>query len=368
MESFLAFLNNPLYVSLFVILLSSLVGFYVNSRVRDRCLRDFDDYVVTIEHKTGKMVWGTLRTYSTGLEVIYPAAHHDLEGHVEYSYIVYDSEIGALQAIYRFHDHQPEKDARRRAWDIRRTYQPSIFGRARRGLRNLVSTFKDAIVQATNTILGQRTAQSPQNLVLSQHQELTKSGAQLFSGAVGNAYEPILERYIGQYVVAEILRGKAIEEESGILKEYSSKYIELLNAKVEVPLSVYLSRPEDQASTEVQVVPTEDAVRVTNLLARTLLVRAVRRGEGVRELEIAVDPQQTVEIPLTEEEAGEPVELEIGVRCLADLIVPRAAAVIRHAGKREELTLDALLGLDDLPQLPWGKRLLGEHEPKMPAV
>ncbi|MBN1641780.1 MAG: hypothetical protein JXA09_11140 [Anaerolineae bacterium] len=368
MESFQAFLNNPLYVSLFVILLSALVGFYVNSRVRDRCLRDFDGYTVTIEHKTGKMTWGVLRTYSTGLEVVYSTGHRDPEGHVEYSYILYDNETSTLQAIYRFHDHQTAQHARRREHDIARTYQPSIVSRARRSLRNLFNTFKDAIVQASNAILGQRAAQRPQNLVLSRYQDLTSSGVQLVSGTLGNAYEPILERHIGQYVVAELLRGEAIEEEYGILKEYSPKYVELLNAKVEVPLAVYLQRTEGQASDEVPVAPIGDAIRVTNPLPRTLLVQAVRRGKAAREVEVAVEPQQTVEVALTEEERGETIELEIGVRCLADLVVPRAVAAIRHAGKREALTLDVLLGLDDLPQLPWVRRLLGERERRMPPL
>ena len=42
-------LNNALYVSILVILISSLASFYVRTRARDRCLRDFDEYrVVTL--------------------------------------------------------------------------------------------------------------------------------------------------------------------------------------------------------------------------------------------------------------------------------------------------------------------------------
>ncbi|MFL7810538.1 MAG: hypothetical protein AB8I80_18010, partial [Anaerolineae bacterium] len=156
MSSFMDFLNNPLYVSIFVILVTSLVGFYVNSRVRDRCLRDFDGYAVTIEHDPGTVVWGRLRTYSAGLEVVYAAAHHDTQGHEENSYILYGSELNGLQAVYRFHDDQLPRNQRRRERDIRRTYKPSIYRRMRRALRNVFSTFRDAIVQTTNTLLGRR--------------------------------------------------------------------------------------------------------------------------------------------------------------------------------------------------------------------
>lgn len=45
-------------------------------------------------------------------------------------------------------------------------------------------------------------------------------------------------------------------------------------------------------------------------------------------------------------------------RCLRDLAVPRTSALVRHAGKQEKLTWEEWLGLDDLPSLPWLKRLV----------
>jgi hypothetical protein len=56
------------------------------------------------------------------------------------------------------------------------------------------------------------------------------------------------------------------------------------------------------------------------------------------------------------------VSLEIDVRCLADLILPRGVAAVRHAGRREALSLDILLGLDELPRVPWVKRLFGDRK------
>ena len=114
MQALTSFMNNPLAISVFVILISSLVGFYVNSRVRDRCLRDFDGFMVTVEDKAGKIAWGTLRTYSSGMELKYASTMQDAEGHVENSYILYDKELANLQAIYRLHDDQTERSQRRR--------------------------------------------------------------------------------------------------------------------------------------------------------------------------------------------------------------------------------------------------------------
>jgi hypothetical protein len=362
MSAFTDFINNPLYVSIFVILITSLVGFYVNSRVRDRCLRDFDGYAVTIEHGAGTVVWGRLRTYSAGLELVYAAVHRDREGHDENSYILYGSEMGGLQAVYRFHDDQSPRNQRRREADIRRTYKPTIFRRTRRALRNIFSTFRDAIVQTTNALLGRRMQQTPQSTMTGQYQQLTSSGAQLLSGTFGNAYEPILERYIGQYVVLEIARGDTVEEEYGILKEYSAKYVELLNVKVEVPLKVYQARQADDGQAEIGISPCDSLVRVTNPLPQALLVEAIVRDGSERSVEVPVPAGGSAEIQLADDEVGQAIELRIGVRRIADLVVPRTIALIRHAGRRETLSLEELLGLDDLPGLPWVRRLFGERE------
>jgi hypothetical protein len=143
-------LNNALYVSILVILISSLVGFCVQLRARDRCLRDFDGFAVTAEDKEGKVAWGTLRAYSSGIELLYTSVYEDAEGHVENSYILCEKELRNLQAIYRLHDEQSTQNQLRRQRDMRRTYQPTLFSRIGRALRSLFNMFKDAIVQTLN--------------------------------------------------------------------------------------------------------------------------------------------------------------------------------------------------------------------------
>jgi hypothetical protein len=296
------------------------------------------------------------------VELLYATEHWDIEGHVENSYILYSADLANLQAMYRFHDDQTEKGQARRTRDIRRTHKPSIFARAGRAMRNFFSTFKDAIVKTINTVLGYRAAQQPQAVILSKSEELTSSGAQLLSGALGNAYEPILERYIGQYVVIEILHDGVWEEEYGILKEYSAKYVELLNVKIEVPLSMYLKGRPFKGTTPIQVDPLQEVVHVTNNLPRTVLVEGVKVEEETRKVSVPIESGQEVNIELSEIERDKPVELDVSVRSMADLIVPRTLAVVRHAGKREKLSLDTLLGLDDLPYHPWVRRLLGGED------
>ena len=353
-------LNNPLYVSILVILISSLIGVYVRSNSRDRCMRDFDEFKVTLEDQSGKIAWGELNVYSSGVELLYSSAHRDDQGHVENSYILYENELATLNAIYRFHHELSPENQLRRTIEIRRTYQPNIFRRTGRALRNAVSTFKDAIVQTTSAVLGHRAAQQPQNLMLSQHQKLTDSGAQLLTVAVGNAYEPILERYIGQYVVLEVLRDGTVEEVYGILKEYSARYIELLNIKMEAPIHVYLKDRIVPGLPPVPIEIGEETIHIVNPLDRTLVIESIHCGEQVRQVDVYVESKRDVEIELSEAERGKPLTLDLSARCLADMIVPRAAGIVRHAGRREKLSLETLLGLDDLSYIPWVRRLVKE--------
>jgi len=350
-------LNNALYVSILVIVLSSLVAFYVRTRTRDRCLRDFDGYFVIMEDRALKVAWGTLRVFSTGIELLYPSAHHDDQGHIETSYIMYAPEMARLRTLYRLHDDQPPKARQRRQADIRRTYQPTVFRRLGRSIRNVANTFKDAILQTTNTVLAYRAAQNPQSVVLTKGKELVGSGAELWTSAMGNAYEPLIERYIGQYVVCEIAEPEIVKE-YGILKEYSARYIELLNAKVEVPIGLYVKKSDPASARAVRIEQKQEFLSVQHDLPRTVVANALRSGEHVRQIDVAIPPGQEIEIPLQEDERGQEIAIDLSVRCIADVIIPRDLAVVRHAGRQEKLSLEALLGIDDLTDLPWVKKLL----------
>ena len=43
---------------------------FIKGRVRDKCLKEFSGYPVTVEC-SGKCIWGVLRVENTGLEILY---------------------------------------------------------------------------------------------------------------------------------------------------------------------------------------------------------------------------------------------------------------------------------------------------------
>ena len=57
-------------LTLAIILLATLVGSYLRSSRKDRCLCDFDGFHVTVEKKNGRVVWGEMDLAPTGFELI----------------------------------------------------------------------------------------------------------------------------------------------------------------------------------------------------------------------------------------------------------------------------------------------------------
>lgn len=169
--------------------------------------------------------------FFNSIELFYPTPHQDSAGHIETSFILYQSNLARLRAIYRYHDELSKENQRRRIREIERAAPPKSWRLVRRGLRSFLHTFRDALTQSFGVIAAKtkRSVESP--VLQSQDAHLTQMG-QMVLGAVPNASEPILERYIGHRVVAEALQGETSVEYEGILKEYSSQWIEILDSSL----------------------------------------------------------------------------------------------------------------------------------------
>ena len=48
-------------------------------------------------------------------------------------------------------------------------------------------------------------------------------------GSMGTSFEPLLERYIGHRVVLELIKGEKIFKYSGVLKDYTAEFIEIMD-------------------------------------------------------------------------------------------------------------------------------------------
>jgi len=349
MEYINLILNNAFTLSILLVILGSMVGLYVKTHSRDRCLKDFEDYKVTLERIDGKLIWGRLQVYTSGLELEYEHAHQDLDGHVENTYVLYNEELAQIEAFYRYHDELSDPEKARRQRTIRKVHKPSFMNILMRKLRNFTNTFKDAILQSFNIILG---AKATSGVLATKKSEIGNIGGQVLSTGGGNAFDPILERYIGQYVVCEITRGGTVEEAPGILKEYSPKFLELLNVKVDSTLSVDLDDKDRVNHPVVTVDFSNGQVNITNKGDQPVFAVALKTSSGERKLDVYIDGGKSTQFNVSPEElAGEP-QLYFRLPRKVDMVFPRGSAVVRHGGKRVKHTFETLLGLDTLMSTP----------------
>lgn len=49
------------------------------------------------------------------------------------------------------------------------------------------------------------------------------------AGSIGTSFEPLVEKYIGRRVVIDVIKGEDVLQYSGVLKDYTSVFIEILD-------------------------------------------------------------------------------------------------------------------------------------------
>jgi hypothetical protein len=222
-------LDNAFFITVMFIGLSTFVGMIIKKLHRDKCLKDFAGYMVTLEGNDGKDVWGKLRVENTGIELAYPEKQTDTDGHLEASYIVYKFEFPNIAAFVRYHDGLSEKSKKKRLRDLDRTYHPGLIRRARRKTQNFFKTIRDAMVEIMNLLISKAKKTGPAaGTLASQDKYVTQMKKELI-GSVGTSYEPLLERYIGHKVVLEVIKGDRILECAGVLKDYTAELIEVMD-------------------------------------------------------------------------------------------------------------------------------------------
>ena len=220
---------NPFFITVLFIVLSGVVAAFVKGRKRDECLKDFAGDMVTLENTGGKSIWGRLRVENTGMELTYADKQTDDDGHIEASYILYKYEYGNIQALVRFHDELSEAGRKEREGQLKKTYHPGAFSRFKRRTLNVFKTIRDSTMEVVNLLISQAKKATPAGAVLGSQDKYVSQMKQGLMGSVGTSYEPLLERYIGHIVVLEVIRADKLFEYSGVLKDYTAEYIEIMD-------------------------------------------------------------------------------------------------------------------------------------------
>ena len=221
-------------ITILFIIFAAGLGAFIRKRSRDKCLRDFERNMTTLEEISGKIIWGLLRVENTGLEFIYSQKQKDADGHEEASYLFYKYEYLNIQAMIRFHDDLSEKNKKEREKELERTYHPKWRRRLKRRLLNVFRTVRDSVVEIINLLINQAKRATPAGKVLTSQDKYVTQMKQELVGSVGTSFEPLLEQYIGRKVVLEMIKGDKVLEYCGVLKDYTADFIEIMDVNYAV--------------------------------------------------------------------------------------------------------------------------------------
>jgi len=347
-----AFADNVLLLSVVFIFLAAIVGAIISARRRDRVLKSFDRFPATVVMVDGDRVWGRLQVHPNGLVLKFREAFRNASGHVVTSFIFYQSEYASIRAVLRRPEQLGATDARRRERARQRLFRPSVWQRSRRWLANQVSTLRDAILQAFALVVGQakRAAGASGSLagsLLNTQESRINQISGTVLGAVQLANDPILEARLGFQCIVELKEGEGWREIPGVLVDYTRDWLELWDA--EWPTTRLLAVPAGGA---------EARCPHTGAVARRRQGRLEVRNEGSAAIDLSrlVLGGQSRRLggrPLRPGEAwttdapadAEAAELELLEVALADVILPRAQAFVRHGAPRRELSWKETLGI-----------------------
>lgn len=337
-------LDASFFISIGLIFLVALVGAYLRSIVKDRCLKSWEGFHITLERTDGKLIWGVMHLEPSGMELSYLDTVQD-EKHIESTYLLFSSEYKSIQAIYRYNDKLSDWGKKQRARDIERSFHPGPLRRLGRKTRNFLSTATDSLNEVMGVVIGRVQKSGSRYLTGESTAALGKLGDQVV-GHAGSMYDPLLEHYVGRRVVIELAEGNEIHEHVGIFKNYSADFIEIL--EVQYPQrQAFALTPEGAFQSERLVVfGSSGVLEVSNHDSWPILVVALKAGDREEPINAVVDSGETIVLH-PESGALQGARLQVQMVRELDMILPRTRCAVRHRAEsaRPEKLSDLIMDI-----------------------
>ena len=225
-------LENSFLFTIILIVVSTLMIAFIKRVHIDKSLKGFRDDFVHVFMMDKAKISGKLDVANTGIELLYNTADCDQKTG-EMSYIIYKAEYPKIAFFARYARDMNEKNRKRRKKQMKRAYHPNIIRKTGRGINNFFRTINDAIMDIASQISGKLSAASP-NTAATQSSAYTKKINQELVNSMDTSFDPILEKYIGNVVVAEAAYGGETFKAAGVLKNYTAKYYELWDVDLNI--------------------------------------------------------------------------------------------------------------------------------------
>jgi hypothetical protein len=317
-------IDTSLIITLGVIFALTLIGAYMRSTVKDRCLKSLEGFQVTLEMANGKTIWGIMHVASSGIELQYPDAVQD-EEHLESSYILYASEFQSVQAIYRYAYQLDEEMRVRRQQDIERSFHPRPLRRLYRKFRNFMLTATSSLNDMMNVVVGRAKVASGGQGAISR-----LSGEML--GLVGIEFDAILEKFIGQRVVMELVEDGVLHEHVGIFQDYSLQFLLLLDVRYPRKEAVKIKTSSSIMKSKVSVEESDGALTISNRCEFPILLHSLTAGQEEQLINAVIGGEESAVV--YPKVSLDDALLNFRTVQEVDMIVPRSRAMIRHRAER----------------------------------
>ncbi len=317
-------LDTSLLITLGLIFVMTLVAAYMRSTVKDRCLKALQDFQVTLEMANGKTIWGILHVAASGVELQYPDTVQDDE-HIESSYVLYGSEYQSIQAMYRYAHQLDEEMHARREQNIERSFHPRPLCRLYRKFRNFMLTATSSLNDMMNVVVGRA------KVATGGQDAITRLSSDML-GLVGIEFDAILEKFIGQRVVMELLEDGVLHEHVGIFQDYSLQFILLLDVRYPKKEIFKIKDVNAALKGRVAVEEKDGTLMVKNTCEYPILLYSLTEGQDEQLINAVIGGQENATIyPKVNLE-----DAHLTVRTVheVDMLVPRSRAMIRHRAER----------------------------------
>lgn len=179
-------------LSLLFIFVTAIVTAVATKWSRDKCLKFFNCYHVTLERSRGQTTWGQLKVFSSGIEIVYDHPYLDHRSQKKTSFMIYQQELDQqMLSLLRYHDELDSDAQSRRQRQVHKTFNPGPVKRLWRGVRNFVNTLRDAFNTAIGAAVGQYQRMNPANAIFTTQAGSVTQIGQTLLGKFANAFEPL---------------------------------------------------------------------------------------------------------------------------------------------------------------------------------
>ncbi len=308
-------------VALIALTVLALIG--LRRRRRDRAIRLLDGFLVTLERDDGARRTGVLRINRDGLTLEYALPATGQTPTVPITYLHYEAEWRALNAIYRFEDElskqekeqrQHQLDAVSPTWGSRRRWRPGQW----------IDRLTEQGIALWMHLRGRSFPEA-------SFQRIPHSQRQLLTGYAGDNVNDMLDENLGKQVIARHLANNFLHRHQGLLVAYSRYFLFLAQTPVSQQVTVPLS-PEKGAGQEFTLRWhwKNGQLEIRNLSRYPLLLDHIRLGEKVRDLSMMIAEESAFTLHVETPARGD-VILAARIIREADVLLPRNRAIVRYA-------------------------------------